>query len=42
MAFYNVCPYYGAHLAPGERCDCKEQQNERHQAAEKEKEAKTA
>lgn len=42
MAFYNVCPYCGAHLDPGERCDCKEQQNERQQAAEKEKEDKTA
>ena len=41
MAFYNVCPFCGAHLDPGERCDCKEQQNEQ-QTAEKEKEAKTA
>lgn len=42
MAFYNVCPYCGANLDPGERCDCKEQQNERPKTAEKEKEAKTA
>lgn len=42
MAVYKECPYCGAHLDPGERCDCKEQQNERQQAAEKEKEVKTA
>lgn len=42
MAFYNVCPYCGANLDPGERCDCKEQQGERQQAAEKAKEDKTA
>lgn len=42
MAFYNVCPHCGANLDPGERCDCKEQQSERRQAAEKAKEDKTA
>lgn len=42
MAFYNVCPHCGANLDPGERCDCKEQQSERQQAAEKAKEDKTA
>lgn len=42
MAFYNICPYCGANLDPGEQCDCKEQQSERQQAAEKEKEVKTA
>lgn len=42
MAFYNVCPYCGANLDPGERCDCKEQQSEQQKAAEKEKEVKTA
>lgn len=21
MAYYRVCPYFGAHLDPGERCD---------------------
>ena len=24
--YYNVCPYCGDHLDPGERCDCKDQQ----------------
>lgn len=28
MAFYNVCPYCGANLDPGERCDCREQPEE--------------
>lgn len=22
MAFYNTCPKCGAHLDPGEKCDC--------------------
>ena len=22
MAYYNTCPYCGAHLDPGESCDC--------------------
>lgn len=22
--YFTVCPYCGAHLDPGERCDCKE------------------
>ena len=22
MAYYRICPYCGAHLDPGERCDC--------------------
>lgn len=22
--YYDVCPFCGAHLDPGERCDCKE------------------
>lgn len=26
MNYYNVCPYCGAHLDPGERCDCIEYQ----------------
>ena len=42
MAVYKVCPYCGAHLDPGERCDCKEQQEKRQSAAEKEQEARTA
>lgn len=22
MSYYRTCPYCGAHLDPGERCDC--------------------
>ena len=22
MGYYHTCPYCGAHLDPGERCDC--------------------
>lgn len=25
MPYYNVCPYCGAHLDPGERCTCREE-----------------
>lgn len=25
MAYYNICPDCGAHLDPGETCDCKEE-----------------
>lgn len=25
MSYYNVCPYCGAHLDPGERCTCREE-----------------
>lgn len=24
MAYYNICPNCGAHLDPGEQCDCKD------------------
>ena len=27
MAYYKTCPYCGAALDPGERCDCNEYQN---------------
>lgn len=26
MAYYNICPRCGAHLDPGEKCDCKEKE----------------
>ena len=29
MAYYHTCPYCGAHLDPGERCDCLESRRER-------------
>lgn len=25
MAYYNICPKCGAHLDPGEPCDCEEE-----------------
>ena len=29
MSYYRECPYCGAHLDPGERCDCRDDaQNE--------------
>ena len=27
MPYYNVCPYCGAHLDPGERCTCREERS---------------
>lgn len=24
MSYYRVCPYCAAHLDPGEKCDCRE------------------
>lgn len=29
MPYYRICPYCGAALDPGERCDCKEDASER-------------
>lgn len=26
MSYYNVCPNCGAHLDPGERCDCEKEE----------------
>ena len=26
MSYYNTCPHCGAHLDPGERCDCQDKQ----------------
>lgn len=28
MPYFNTCPYCGAHLDPGERCDCQDEQEE--------------
>lgn len=26
MAFYKTCPFCGANLDPGEKCDCRDEQ----------------
>lgn len=28
MPYYNICPHCGSHLDPGERCDCKQEDDE--------------
>ena len=28
MPYYRTCPYCGANLDPGERCDCQDKQEE--------------
>lgn len=28
MAYYRTCPDCGAHLDPGEKCDCKDEKEE--------------
>ena len=28
MAYYETCPYCGAHLDRGEKCDCKNEKQE--------------
>ena len=28
MPYYTTCPHCGAHLDPGERCDCQDEQDE--------------
>ncbi len=39
MPYYNICPYCGSHLDPGERCDCQDKREpERQSAADKKKE----
>ncbi len=34
MSYYRICPCCGAHLDPGERCDCKEEEAQRRKEAE--------
>lgn len=34
MAYYWTCPYCGAHLDRGERCDCQNEEKEQEDAAE--------
>lgn len=29
MTYYRTCPLCGAHLDPGERCDCQEKEKDR-------------
>lgn len=28
MSYYHTCPYCGANLDPGERCDCRDEEKE--------------
>ena len=44
MAAYKTCPHCGAHLDPGERCDCRDETEKepRREADAERKEAKTA
>ncbi len=32
--YYKTCPYCGAHLDPGERCDCQNERNEKEDTAD--------
>ena len=34
MAYYNTCPFCGAHLDPDEKCDCKEREEKNLKSAE--------
>jgi len=27
MGYYRTCPYCGANLDPGEKCDCRDEEN---------------
>lgn len=31
MPYYNICPHCGSHLDPGERCDCKQEEDDEHE-----------
>lgn len=44
MPYYNTCPYCGDHLDPGERCSCREknQESEQQEATDKKEEVKSA
>ncbi|MDE7313549.1 MAG: hypothetical protein K2N87_18325 [Eubacterium sp.] len=35
MAFYSICPKCGAHLDPGESCDCEEMTEKEKKAVER-------
>ncbi len=41
MSYYRVCPLCGAHLDPGERCDCREEEERRRKEAEDGKRAQS-
>ena len=32
MAQYKICPDCGAHLDPGEKCDCKKENNDKEES----------
>lgn len=36
MPYYRTCPYCGAHLDPGEHCDCQDENLSTQQAERKE------
>ena len=40
--FYHICPYCGASLDPGERCDCLEEKAEQKKSQETTKKEKRA
>ncbi len=43
MPMYKTCPYCGAHLDPGEKCDCQDRESKLPEIpAEKEQEVKSA
>ena len=33
--YYNVCPVCGAHLDPGEKCDCRDTDHEKNDVGKK-------
>ena len=41
MTYYRTCPYCGAHLDPGERCDCWEDEKKAARCANTEQPEKT-
>ena len=42
MSYYKICPYCGAALDPGERCDCGQNETARSAATETDGKANTS